>query len=225
MNHYQTLGVPRNASAATIKRAYRALVKTHHPDAGGDADRFKEIAQAYATLSDPEKRKRYDATGEDGSIGVDPVLAKRMQTIEAVLDALLGADGNKLRYENIPATIAEVVSDRIKEVTSAINEAKRQRTSLGRLIGRIKTKLPGVEEPISAILQTRMARYDMQIAGSEEDVAMLQGVLEIMDGLVDTPEERATPAAASDAMSLSKYQRLESIIGPGLFGSRANTST
>jgi DnaJ-class molecular chaperone len=59
-DHYQTLGVNRNASPDEIKRAYRKLASQHHPDKGGDKTRFQEIQAAYATLSDPEQRNQYD---------------------------------------------------------------------------------------------------------------------------------------------------------------------
>jgi molecular chaperone DnaJ len=62
-NLYDTLGVPKNASADEIKKAYRKLAREHHPDQGGDETRFKEIQGAYDVLSDPEKRQQYDAFG------------------------------------------------------------------------------------------------------------------------------------------------------------------
>jgi len=60
---YDTLGVSKGASAAEIKKAYRKLAREHHPDQGGDEARFKEVQTAYDVLSDPEKRKAYDAYG------------------------------------------------------------------------------------------------------------------------------------------------------------------
>ena len=70
------LGVDRNADEATIKKAYRVLAKKYHPDANpGDKEaekKFKEASEAYAVLSDAEKRKQYDQFGHaafDGSAG------------------------------------------------------------------------------------------------------------------------------------------------------------
>ena len=58
---YASLGVAKDADAATIKKAYRKLARTHHPDSNGGKDaRFKEIGEAYSVLSDPEQRKQYD---------------------------------------------------------------------------------------------------------------------------------------------------------------------
>ncbi len=64
---YETLGVSRTASAEEIKSAYRRLARRHHPDVNPDdpgaEERFKEVGGAYAVLSDPEKRQRFDRTG------------------------------------------------------------------------------------------------------------------------------------------------------------------
>ncbi|HKQ62550.1 MAG TPA: molecular chaperone DnaJ [Candidatus Polarisedimenticolaceae bacterium] len=69
-DYYEILGVGREADLAAIKKAYRRLALQHHPDKNpGDKaaeDKFKEAAQAYAVLSDPDKRRRYDAYGEAG---------------------------------------------------------------------------------------------------------------------------------------------------------------
>ena len=75
-DHYKTLGVARNASADEIKKAYRKLVRETHPDKHPDdpaaEERFKQIAQAYEILSDPEKRQQYDLLGEAGMRGAAP---------------------------------------------------------------------------------------------------------------------------------------------------------
>lgn len=72
-NYYETLGVRRDASADEIKKAYRSLARQFHPDANpGDEEaerRFKELAQAYEILSDPERRAQYDRFGAAGPRG------------------------------------------------------------------------------------------------------------------------------------------------------------
>jgi len=60
MDYYSILGVDKTASASDIKRAYRKLASTHHPDKGGDAKLFQQIQAAYDILGDPEKRQQYD---------------------------------------------------------------------------------------------------------------------------------------------------------------------
>lgn len=60
MDHYQTLGVAKNATPDDIKKAYRKLASQHHPDRGGDTATFQSIQSAYDVLSDPIKRQQYD---------------------------------------------------------------------------------------------------------------------------------------------------------------------
>ena len=59
-NFYDVLGVQRNASEDDIRKAFRKLAVKYHPDNGGDEKKFKEISEAYETLSNPDKRKEYD---------------------------------------------------------------------------------------------------------------------------------------------------------------------
>lgn len=60
MDHYSTLGVPRDASQEEIKKAFRKLAMTHHPDKGGDPSEFQKINEAYEVLGDVNKRFQYD---------------------------------------------------------------------------------------------------------------------------------------------------------------------
>lgn len=72
-DYYEVLGIDKNADEAAIKKAYRALAKKYHPDMNpGDAEaekKFKEASEAYAILSDPEKKRQYDQYGHSAFEG------------------------------------------------------------------------------------------------------------------------------------------------------------
>ncbi|MFW6159445.1 MAG: DnaJ domain-containing protein, partial [Planctomycetota bacterium] len=73
-NYYDVLGVSRDADTDEIKRAFRKLAARYHPDKNPDnkkeaEEKFKEVAEAYEVLSDPEKRSRYDQFGHEGLKG------------------------------------------------------------------------------------------------------------------------------------------------------------
>ena len=64
--HYDVLGVAKDANVAEIKKAYKKLAMVHHPDKGGDPEKFKEVSAAYDVLSDDAKRSEYNQFGDDG---------------------------------------------------------------------------------------------------------------------------------------------------------------
>lgn len=74
-DYYETLGVPRGASEADIKKAFRRLARQHHPDVARDKrkaeEKFKEINEAYEVLGDSAKRKKYDELGADWKAGAE----------------------------------------------------------------------------------------------------------------------------------------------------------
>ena len=76
---YQVLGAPRDADKQTIKKAYRKLAAEHHPDRGGDAEKFKQVAEAYSILSDDQKRQQYHARQNRGhgfGMGFDDIFGQ-----------------------------------------------------------------------------------------------------------------------------------------------------
>src|SRR5438552_15322821 len=93
-DYYEVLAIPRDASIDDIKKAYRKMALKHHPDKNpGDPaaeEKFKEAAEAYAVLSDDEKRARYDRYGHSGLGGMGGFDPSKLADFGDILDVLLG---------------------------------------------------------------------------------------------------------------------------------------
>ncbi|MCU7694520.1 J domain-containing protein [Haoranjiania flava] len=83
IDYYQILGIDKNASPDSIKKAYRKLARKYHPDLNPNdkvaAEKFKQVNEANEVLSDPEKRKKYDQYGENWKHGEEYEQARRAQ--------------------------------------------------------------------------------------------------------------------------------------------------
>jgi len=111
MDPYQTLGVPRDSDPKTIKKSYRKLAKEHHPDHGGDESKITALTLAYDILSNPDKKKRYDETGESGPDNRQPqIYAEFLKMSEEIL---LKQEGMPIKQsvERIRVGIEQQMSD------------------------------------------------------------------------------------------------------------------
>jgi molecular chaperone DnaJ len=100
-DYYDILGVSTEASPAEIKAAFRSLAREHHPDAtGGDPSseqRYKEISEAYAVLSDPQRRQQYDAARMGVGSWSSPWGSPFASTIEDIFETFFGGGGTQTR--------------------------------------------------------------------------------------------------------------------------------
>jgi len=143
VDHYAVLGVSSQATPAEIKAAYRALVKRHHPDAGGeDQERILALNAAWEVLGDGERRRRYDAesAGSRGAGGsttsapprrpsaaaIDQDLLGWLQQVYAPIDRLLGQVINPFP-EALKALSADPYDDRLMEAFCQFLEQSRVR--------------------------------------------------------------------------------------------------
>ena len=131
-DYYEVLGVEKNADDAALKKAYRTLAKKYHPDMNpGDAEaekKFKEASEAYAVLSDPEKRRQYDQYGHaafDGAGGAGGFDFSGMDFSDIFGDLFGGMFGGGRRANNGPMKGANIRTS----VSITFEESRRPRRS------------------------------------------------------------------------------------------------
>jgi DnaJ-class molecular chaperone len=106
-SYYEILGVNNNATSDEIKKAYRKLALEHHPDKGGNEDKFKNIQEAYQCLIDDDKRAHYDA--ELSGVRINNDITDF--AVNAFMDFMRGAMGhskNNIKKIAIPVTLNEI---------------------------------------------------------------------------------------------------------------------
>lgn len=102
-DYYDLLGVPRDADAAAIKKAYRKLARQYHPDVNKSEQaesRFKEISEAYEVLGDPEKRKKYDRLGANWKAGQDFTPPPGWENMRYEFHGAPGGGGGGMPFED-----------------------------------------------------------------------------------------------------------------------------
>jgi curved DNA-binding protein CbpA len=204
---YRVLGVKREASSEDIRRAYRRKAKVSHPDSGGSAGAFGELATAHAVLSDPALRRRYDDTGQIElprpntlDAGAIEVIAQKLGLIIHSEQDLMSLDIGTL----IDGAIREDMTQRqsnIANQTQAIERAARLRA-------RIKRRTNGHDNMLAKVLEWHEASIREQIRKNEAAVTSMQRALEI---LVDYSFADELAPATEDQVSVALHDTLEAL--------------
>ncbi len=119
---YDILGIPKDATAEEIKKAYKALAKINHPDkSGGSVDKMAIINHANDVLSEQKKRDRYDATGQDSET---PFVTKFMAFIDQVFIRIVEAAPN-VDYIDMIASL----KDSVAMIESGLKDKETQATA------------------------------------------------------------------------------------------------
>lgn len=128
---YQELGVARDADEGAIRKAYRKVAKTAHPDAGGDEERWTRVSTALAVLTDADKRKRFDETGEIDAPQVNTRRAAAFQVIDMHLGTLVNGylanfdERNDPRKFDVFRLIRGLIENEIKIARSNIQAGEK----------------------------------------------------------------------------------------------------
>lgn len=214
MKLYDDLGVAPDATAVEIKRAYRQAAKTAHPDAGGSREAMDKIAHAYEVLSDPERRARYDATGEEQR-PVDPAAARKAHVLRLIGEIMSDAveTASDVKSFNIKNAARKAVGEKVKE----LEDLKRQRLAAlerANLMMKRFVMKSGEEDLIGGALRAKCA--DIQTAVDQLDDAMM--IFVHVGGILDG-YEYTVDAQTMATMILNQGNAT----GPGMTFQRINT--
>lgn len=181
---YETLGVPKDADAQSIKRIYRRKAKEHHPDHGGDVNKITELTLAYDILSNPDKRKRYDETGKTEPDNRQMLIyAEFCKMCEDIL----------LKNEGMPVKRnVESFKQRIEsQYSQAKGDITRKRKVLEAAKARI-TKAPEVD-PLGGVIAQRLDDLARQDEEADKAIDIARQALALFDQYeITEPEVNTT---------------------------------
>jgi curved DNA-binding protein CbpA len=173
---YDELELPRNCTSEEIKQKYRTLAQIHHPDKGGDEEKFKRIKEAYETLSDPVKRSHYDSTGdyyEDTNITneVNTRLGNMInhftQQINPEIDDLI----LKMKVDIYEAQ---------RNTNQSIDECNNIIRKLSIISKKIKLKKEG-ENFLKSLVDAKVTYKQNELAAHKRTLLVFDKMLEILD--------------------------------------------
>jgi len=220
---YDVLGVPRDATSAQIKEAYRRMAKQHHPDAvGGDGVKFQKIAHAYAVLSSAARRKKYDETGDVGE-PFDREHHVMLELVGLVFDKFMfqAIENEVAQYINVPQemirTLTELKGNHKKMIGGGEKVRAGLQDALTRIMKRpekdilaeiVSSRIGAVENQITD-LQTKLRvieaatehlkgydyRADKKPARDRETWTRITGTMQMDEGMFEVMFDRATKAA------------------------------
>ena len=192
---YTELGIERTATQAEIKAAHRARVRETHPDANPEqgAERFRAVQTAYEVLSCPERRARYDATGEDGR-------GQREQAADAILETLFSQAVKTCRIDD---DVIGLVRSRVRTGVQAVRERMTawqvSESRYAQLLER--TQSTGCSMLVRCI-ETELEQARATLAELADELESLECASRILS-VYQPKKAQAKKAAPADAMSRS----------------------
>lgn len=195
-DHYETLGVPKDASPEDIKRAFRKQSSKHHPDKkqGGSHEAMAKVNAAYAVLSDPARRLGYDQTGRDPAEGptLDDIAEHALQTlIQQILED--NPTGDLVKH------LERHITKSIEQLQGQVKKHERAIARLTKQLDRVVRKSAGSESLFNRVLERQIKQLKEAIEEAERLLEVSQRSLEILKDHEDTKPDATTATAFPQA--------------------------
>jgi curved DNA-binding protein CbpA len=179
MNPYDVLGVPGDAEADAIKSAHRKAAKQHHPDAGGKREEFEKVQTAYLVLSDPDRRAKYDKTGEVEDEALDPMAVLVHHVVNA-FDLACQQHAQDLECVDLIAATRSVMENIQADMCKQLANIEKERAKLVKLERRLKHKGSG-SDLLGNALRQRIDGCDMLHKQGSADIAQYGAAIAYLD--------------------------------------------
>lgn len=197
MNLYQILGIRRNASPETIRKAYRKKAMEHHPDRGGDREQFERVRLAHGVLSDPARRAKYDVTGEIEEPRPDNTNGPMLAILSQYLDGVLGQclqQGVDPTHEDLVKHLRTAVKSRQGKVKEERKNLKKGQDCLTALRGRFSVK--DGENYLEHLVEAQQAHLDKRGKMLDQEAEVLTRVLEFLERASFRHDQKVVMATA-----------------------------
>ncbi|QJI53376.1 chaperone protein [Alteromonas phage vB_AcoS-R7M] len=172
MSLYEDLGVTEDATPQEIKKAFKSRSLKNHPDKGGNSEDFNRINAAYLVLRDPEKRKRYDETGEVESNTGPTKMEIATQLVAQNLFNVM--EVHSFAKRNYFPDMVEAFAAKERSLNMAIDELKRKVVKFTYLKDNTKAS-----ELFMTIMENKVHKMHKELEGLDEELTMLMACVEV----------------------------------------------
>ena len=193
---YDRLGVKPEATPDEIKAAYRYLARHTHPDAGGDAADFCDIADAYAVLGNADRRARYDESGDTGTITEETQRAEALNIVQQMMEQVLNQVQDVI-YNDVVAKMREALAESVTKIEADIGGLRASIVRYAKFANRFSVK-DGKTNIISSMIDFKISGLERRIADATKALDHHKAAAEILQdySFEADPEPMAMPGMA-----------------------------
>lgn len=183
-NLYDSLGVPKDASADAIRAAYRKKAQAHHPDKGGDVAKFQAIQTAYDVLSDDDRRARYDTTGETEQRPSTEGQARMY--VATLLNAVMQGQADVRTTDILAVMRNQLAIDR--------SRVEAEKVRLGGFVSRRQEAMKRVTQGVlSDMLDAEIKRLEGMVAQCNAQHGVFDAAEKLLEGQTYRSDPKAPP--------------------------------
>jgi curved DNA-binding protein CbpA len=173
---YDELELPKNCTSDEIKQKYRILAQLHHPDKGGDAEKFKRIKSAYETLSDPVKREHYDSTGDHyDDTNLDSEVYARLSNMVSQYSQQINPE-----FDDLILQMKFDINHAQEQTNNAIISCNALITKLNIVANKIKLKKEG-ENLLKSFLEKKIKTHHNELVNHKRALIVFTRMLEVLE--------------------------------------------